>query len=957
MIKNTFLFLCLTFLIVTLSVAQTTVKKPLTHSVYNQWKALEKPLISNNGKWVTYEINPQKGDGYIHLLNLQTGGHDSLSRGQEAVFSNSSDLLVFKIQQPQDTIYKLKQAKVKSEAFPKDTLGIRLLNSDSLVTIPRLKSFQIPRDGGAWISYLQEKSKDSIKSKDKAELTAQAKLQSIKDTTSLKNKEKLKKEKEKKKKGAFNAVETWRLTITNPVTKAKFSFEDVTEAKFSKNGLICAFVTLKKDTIDSSNVQVFNTRTLEVKKLFEGSGLAENVVPDNAGQQLAYLFTSDTAKVKRYKLNLWNEKMVAPAAVADTATSGIPKNWEVSKNGVINFAEDGSKLYFNTAPKLLPQPKDSLLDEEKVKVDIWNWQDGRLQSQQIKELANDLKQSYLAVYRIADKKVVQLGDTLITKIKTLHKGNSDVAIGFSDQPYEMLSSWDDAGYRDLYLLNVKTGDRRDMLKKKPFTIDISPEGKYIYWYEGGEKAWYCMDIAKSQIRCLTSAIHVAFYNEKHDMPSVPGPYGIAGWTKDDAAILIYDQYDLWQFDPNGVKNPVNLTRSGQTEKISYRYINLDPEALSIDPSKPLLLKAMEEESCKQGFVNLKLDNPGKLKRLMMDDAEYTIPVKAKNSEELIWQRSTYLNYPDLWRSKSDFSEMAKLSNTNPQQNQYLWGTVEQVKWITLEGKEMKGLLYKPENFDATKKYPMIVYFYERYSDKLNSHYVPSPSRSTVNFPYYNSNGYIVFVPDITYSTGHPGKDAYNSIMSGTLEMMKRPYVDGERMGLQGQSWGGYQTAFLVTQTGLFKAAMAGAPVSNMTSAYGGIRWGSGVVREFQYEQTQSRIGGTLWDKRELFIENSPIFFVDRVTTPLLIMSNDNDGAVPWYQGIELFTALRRLGKPAWLLCYNGDDHNLLKRPNRQDLSIRMSQFFDHYLKDAYEPKWMKDGIPAVKKGKELGYGK
>jgi len=218
MIKNTFLFLCLTFLIVTLSVAQTTVKKPLTHSVYNQWKALEKPLISNNGKWVTYEINPQKGDGYIHLLNLQTGGHDSLSRGQEAVFSNSSDLLVFKIQQPQDTIYKLKQAKVKSEAFPKDTLGIRLLNSDSLVTIPRLKSFQIPRDGGAWISYLQEKSKDSIKSKDKAELTAQAKLQSIKDTTSLKNKEKLKKEKEKKKKGAFNAVETWRLTITNPVT-------------------------------------------------------------------------------------------------------------------------------------------------------------------------------------------------------------------------------------------------------------------------------------------------------------------------------------------------------------------------------------------------------------------------------------------------------------------------------------------------------------------------------------------------------------------------------------------------------------------------------------------------------------------------------------------------------------------------------------------------------------------
>jgi dipeptidyl aminopeptidase/acylaminoacyl peptidase len=232
---------------------------------------------------------------------------------------------------------------------------------------------------------------------------------------------------------------------------------------------------------------------------------------------------------------------------------------------------------------------------------------------------------------------------------------------------------------------------------------------------------------------------------------------------------------------------------------------------------------------------------------------------------------------------------------------------------------------------------MIVYYYERYSDKLNSHYVPSPSRSIVNFPYYNSNGYIVFVPDITYTTGHPGKDAYNSIMSGTLELMKRPYVDSANMGLQGQSWGGYQTAFMVTQTGMFKAAMAGAPVSNMTSAYGGIRWESGVVREFQYEQGQSRIGGTLWNKRDLFIENSPIFFADRITTPLLIMSNDTDGAVPWYQGIELFTAMRRLGKPAWLLSYNGEEHNLTKRPNRQDLS-------------------MKEGIPAVLKGKETGYG-
>ena len=160
---------------------------------------------------------------------------------------------------------------------------------------------------------------------------------------------------------------------------------------------------------------------------------------------------------------------------------------------------------------------------------------------------------------------------------------------------------------------------------------------------------------------------------------------------------------------------------------------------------------------------------------------------------------------------------------------------------------------------------------------------------------------------------------------------------------------------MITQTDKFKAAGAGAPVSNMTSAYGGIRWGSGITRQVQYEQGQSRIGKDLWSGYDLYIENSPIFFVPKVTTPVLIMHNDKDGAVPWYQGIEFFTALRRCGKIAWLLQYNDEEHNLVERKNTKDLSIRLSQFFDHYLKGAPMPKWMKNGRPAVDKGYDLGY--
>ena len=926
-------------------------KKPLSHSDYDNWKTLNRPIISNDGNWVSYEINPQKGDGWLHLQNPSNNFHDSLARGNEAQFSSSSDLLVFKIKQPEDTIHKLKLAKTKKEDLPHDSLGIWNIQKDSVIAYSDLKSFILPREGGSWIAMLQEKAKEKPAKKEADTL----KTGEIKDTLTLKQKEEPAREKTKKpKKGAFSDTDTWTLNIMNPLTSFSMKREEVTETAFSKNGYLCAFITLDKDSIDSIAIHVFDTRSLQERTIFKTRGFAKKIIADDAGKQLSFLFTTDTAKIKRYGLYLWNEKPGLVLKIADTASAGIPSGWEVSENGSLSFSEDGNKLYFATCPKAIPAPMDTLLEEEKVKVDIWNWQDDRLQSQQIKELDDDLKKTYLAVYRIPEKKILQLADTLIPDVKTTRKGNGDLAIGYSELPYLMLTSWEDANYRDIFLIDLKSGIRKKTLVKKAFTANLSPDTKFLYWYESSDKSWMVMDLQKSQIRNVSQSIPVPFYTEDHDTPSVPGPYGIAGWTDDDGYLLLYDRYDIWQVDPRGLKAPVNLT-NGRKEKHVFRYVALDTEALSIHPLSILTLKTTEEESGRQGFVNLSLDKPGIFTFLTEAAAEYSQPIKAKNGESLIWQRSTYTQYPDLWYSQADFSEVERLSNTNPQQSGFLWGSMEQVDWTNLEGKKLKGLLYKPENMDTTRKYPMIVYFYEKYSDKPFTHYVPNPSRSIVNFPFYNSNGYIVFVPDITYTTGHPGNDAYIAIMSGVMEMMKRPYVDAKHMGLQGQSWGGYQTAYMVTRTGLFKAAMAGAPVSNMTSAYGGIRWESGMVRQFQYEQSQSRIGGTLWDSRDLYIENSPIFFVDRITTPLLIMSNDNDGAVPWYQGIELFTAMRRLGKPAWMLTYNGDEHNLTKRPNRMDLSIRMNQFFDHYLKDAPMPVWMDKGLPAIKKGKELRY--
>jgi dipeptidyl aminopeptidase/acylaminoacyl peptidase len=329
--------------------------------------------------------------------------------------------------------------------------------------------------------------------------------------------------------------------------------------------------------------------------------------------------------------------------------------------------------------------------------------------------------------------------------------------------------------------------------------------------------------------------------------------------------------------------------------------------------------------------------------------------KAKNADVFMLTRGSFQEFPDLYVSGPTFADMRRWSDANPQQKDYLWGTSELVEWRSSQDNNMlQGVLYKPENFDPSRKYPMMVYFYERLSDQLNNYVAPAPGSSSINISFYVSRGYLVFTPDIPYKVGYPGESALESVVPGVQNLVAKGFVDEDAIGVQGHSWGGYQIAYLVTKTNIFKAAEAGAPVANMISAYGGIRWESGLSRMMQYEKTQSRIGGTLWEAPIHFIENSPIFWADKVETPLLMMHNDEDGAVPWEQGIEYFVALRRLNRPVWMLNYNGEAHGLRKMANRKDWTVRMQQFFDHYLKGDPMPVWMAEGVPAIRKGKTLG---
>lgn len=930
--KINYLSLVLVLAICQLSFAQQ--KRSLTHQDYDDWETLNSAKITKDGAFLGYQISPQEGDTRIEIMPYKNPNKKMMiPRGSGFIFSPDNGFAIGKIRPEEDSVRLLKLKKKKKDEFPKDSLFIYDLKANKLEKIARVKSFGTPNEAGSWIAIHFEK--EETKKPDPADSTA-------------------KKEKPKKTDGTM-------LSVRELGGQKSFEFDRVKSFSFSKNGEFLQFVKAEEDTLDNAGIYLLNLSSGEVSAINEGMTSYSSVTFSPKSSYLSFVATPDSAKAEKpyHQLFLVDTKTAEAKEVANKNSRGIMADSRISPDASVNFSEDESRIFFGVTADYVEYAYESdttILDDERVSLDIWGWQDTEIQPMQLKRKSNEESRSYLAVMTIKDGEITQLGDPEVKNVILESKIKRDFAIAWTDDPYRRNYSWDIQIGRDLYLVDFSTGERSLIEKNATGFPSISPEGKYVSWYDSRDSSWVAFDISSKARISLSEGIPTAVYNELHDSPSLPRSYGSAGWLKDDEAFLIYDRYDIWSVDPINPKSPINITNGiGRDRQIVLRRQNLDREEQSIDPNNDLLLTAFNEMTKDDGYFTGDITGSTDPKAIFMTPHAYSGLTKAEESDELLIRISTYEESPNVYLTDLKFKDFKRVSDLNPQQNDVNWGTVELVSYRANDGVPLQGLLYKPENFDASKKYPLMVYFYERNSDNLHRYRSPAPSASTVNIPYFVSNEYIVFVPDIKYELGLPGPSAYNCIIPGVQTVVDMGFIDSENMAIQGQSWGGYQVAHLITRTNMFKAAGAGAPVVNMTSAYGGIRWGTGMSRMFQYEQTQSRIGGTLWEKPMYFLENSPLFFMDRVQTPVLIMHNDEDGSVPWYQGIEMFMALKRLNQPAWLLQYNGEDHNLRQRKNRKDLSIRLSQFFDHYLKGAPAPLWMTEGLPAVEKGRTLKY--
>ncbi|OPZ98676.1 MAG: Prolyl tripeptidyl peptidase precursor [Bacteroidetes bacterium ADurb.Bin408] len=919
--ETRFKFLLSAALILWALFASAQVKKVLQPDDYIYFNTLDNPSISDNGQWVTYEVNPYWGDGELKIKAVKDTAFITVPRAYGAKFSPGSTYAVFKIKPQEDSLRVARYAKKKKEQMPKDSLGIILLKSGNLFKYPRLKSFQLPDEPSEWFAFAletEEKAKDSTKTENKSKK---------------------------------NKIKTYDLVLARPDKDNYTTIPSVCDYTISKDGSCIVYAQYTGDSMLISEVFMYNTASGKTNTVFSSEGEVRNIALSGDGRQVAFIFSKDTADDKVFTLYYMSAKLQQAVLIADSVLKVLPAHYVVSPHEKMYFSDDNSRLYFSVCPYVAPLPKDSIPDEDKVSLDIWAWTDSRLMSQQLAELEKDKKKSYLNVYYPGTGLIYPLASDSMPDIQLFKKNNGAVALGSSALPYELQASWEARPRKDYYVVNVSNGQKKKILEKMFFSPSMSPDGRYVAYYKDTDSLWYFFNTSENTHNILTPKGLSVFYDDDFDNPGPTPPCGIAGWTKDDKAVLIYSKYDVWLFDLQGKEPPVNLTEGRVQGKVVNRYQKLDDDAWCIDPQQEFIVKFVNEDTMEEGFYSISLNDRKKFKLLLRGDCRFSSLQKARKAHALIFRKSTYTEFPDLWYTERLFENPTRISDVNPQQKEYNWGKVELVKW-SFNGKEIKGLLYKPEDFDSKKKYPMITYFYEKTSQTLHSYYSVSPSRSVINFPLYNSNGYLIFVPDITYEIGKPGESALNIVLSGVYALLDSGFVDQARLGIHGQSWGGYQTLYIIAHTQVFKAAMAGAPVSNMTSAYGAIRKESGINRIYQYEAGQSRIGKSLWERRDLYIENSPLFYADKVTTPLLIMANDNDGAVPWSQGIEMFLALRRLQKPVWLLNYNNDAHNLEKKQNRIDLSMRMFQFFNHYLKEASMPQWMKEGIPATEKGRQ-----
>jgi dipeptidyl aminopeptidase/acylaminoacyl peptidase len=899
-LSNFRLFTLIIVLLIGTQISFSQTKKPLTLEDYAQWNSIRQTAISPNGRVMTYAYEPNEGDATLHIRQLDGDTLRTALNGKDVAFSHDSQWLAYVVDPTKDESEKLKKAK-------KPVLSdLQILNiaTNTVSEVTSVKDFSFSKTS-KFISI--HKNQNDKKADHKGSDLLLKDLQS--DRT---------------------------LNIGN-----------VSSYAFNKEGTLFSYL-VDADGDNGNGMYMIDLNTFITWPLHTGTYTYSQMTWNKKGNQIAVLFGSkEDDKIERNNTIYWTSNLVpgmTALGVQNTYSSeedvNFPKNMVISEYHDLTWNEAGTKLFHGVkAQQAVLKEDDSL----KANVDVWHWKDERLQSRQMIQANSDRKSAFTSVLNLGNKTFMSLENDDMPSVDISEK--NQWAVGRVDTLFRKDVNIP-GGYEDLYSIHTTTGERSLIAKRVYRSMGMSPNGEWTLFSRDGVVMGYHFETKR--LINLSERTGISFIDNDYDKPVEKPTYGVAGWSKDGSTLILNHQYDLWTIGLNS-ETSANLTKGlGAEGEIRFRLVQLDPEADTFDLTQPLLLSAYGENTKKSGYYEVIVGETPKV--LRYDDKMIRGVIKAKEANKIIYTEQTFVEFPDYWVSDLSFSKPKKVTNANPQQSNYKWGKRVLVDYTDKRGHKLQATLALPADYDSKKTYPMIVYFYEKMSQRHHLYSMPTyddrPHMST-----YASNGYLVLMPDIVYDIGLPGSSALDDVTSAVKEVIALGYADPARIGLQGHSWGGYESSFIVTQTDMFAAVVTGAPLTNLISMYNITYSRAGISNGPLLEWSQGRMGVSPWENMELYRSQSPLHHAQNIKTPFLILHGTSDGAVDWSQGLEYYSAARRLGKEVILLSYPDEPHHLRKEANQKDFQIRMKQYFDYYLKDEPAPLWITEGIPHLNKNR------
>ncbi|NGP89427.1 alpha/beta hydrolase family protein [Fodinibius halophilus] len=877
-------------------------KQKLTPDDYDQWQSIGSTELSANGQWFGYNINLVDGDGWLTIKKVGTDstGDHKFMHGKKLDFSQDNQWAAFQIGVSENQKEKLEKQEKKVHL----KLGLMNLATAEVDTFKNIANYTFSDNG----RYLAMKKYQAEKIKTKGSDLILRDL----------NKE------------------------TNQL------IGNVSDYSFNDGGTKLAVLLDAHSTL-GNGAHLYDLSSGKVTVLDSDATAYKGLEWNEDGTALAFFkeeknedykepthhvlaFKNIDGKPEKYLFNQQKQ-------------TSFPGDFRVVDYRDLRWSEDGNTLFFGIKEweKKEKEAESDSTNEKKndeldpSNVEVWHWQDDDIQAKQ-EVLAGQIKQeNHLSAWHLDENTFVQIGNEKLEE--TFLTGNQQYAVGYNPKPYEPTFEEE---WKDIYLVDVTSGDTKKILTKHEY-VRNSPNGNYLQYFK--DKNWWVYNIEEGKHTNLTKNIDTRF----QDFTNVNGrenrrPFGRGEWAEDDSWFIVYDQYDAYKVWADGSKTQ-KLT-SGSQDKIRHRQVRFDYENDGMAKDEDLYFSLYGDGTKKRGYA--RLSDGDKAKALFYEDKMYNRISKADSTKQYIYQVQSATDSPDFFHVDHDFDNPVALTHTNLQQEDYYWADDEVVTFTNKDGEQLEGRLLYPANYDPDKKYPMITYIYEERSQTTHRYSIPT-KRSPYNFRRFSSEGYFVFQPDITYELSDPGMSAVESVVPAVEKMIDTGMINKDQVGLTGHSWGAYQTTFIITQTNLFNSAVAGAPLTNMISMYNSVYWNSGTPDAKIFETSQGRFPEPWWKDWDNFVENSPIFQMEGVSTPLLVEFGTKDGAVDFNQGVELYNTMRRMQNPFVMLVYEGENHGLAREENQIDYANRAFQWHEHYLLGKEAPEWITDGLPYLER--------